>query len=138
MAISIGRGLHLGEASRLLRDGLILVSAEMPEVLGEILPSDSDVHTAEIHIFAPGQDGQQRNRPNDLLQRLDLQLFGAPTRAIGQLLGFAVRASGSLSEREAAEVVVQGFEYMAIQAGFLDPRVAVAAVRYELELPDAD
>jgi hypothetical protein len=135
MAISIPRAVYLGEAARLLRDGLVLVTAVMPEVFAEILPFHAEVQTAEIHLLAANTDGNSRNRPNNLLERLDLSLFGSPTRAIGQSLGFSARVPGPLSEREAAELVVEALDYVMVASGYLDPRIGIMSLRSELGLP---
>jgi len=135
IGVSIERALWLGETVRALRDALVLVTSVLPGVFAEILPTDAEVQQAEIHLLAPSVDGNNKNRPNDLLQRVDLALFGTPTRTVGPLLAFATQLSGPLTEHEAAEVVATGFDYMTLASGYLDTRVGMGSVRYELGLP---
>jgi hypothetical protein len=137
MGISIGRALSLGEAARMFRDGLLLVTSTIPEVFAEISPSASDVQLAEIHVQAAATDGNNRNRPNNLLDRLDLKILGSPTRTVGPSLGFSARLSGPLSQREAAELVVEAFDYISVASGYLDPSIALVVLRSELGLPAA-
>jgi hypothetical protein len=44
---------------------------------------------------------------------------------------------GPLAAHEAAEVVVDAFDYMALAIGYLDPRIGISQVRAELGLPPA-
>jgi hypothetical protein len=110
----------------------------MPNMFAEILPSDTEVQLAEIPIAAPNTDGSGHSRENSLVDRMDMSLFGTPTRTVGPSLGFSARLPGTLSEREAAELVAEAFDYMAVASGYLDPSVAITALRYELALPAAD
>jgi len=135
VAVSINRPVNLGEAGRLFRDGLVLVTATMPDVFTEILPADANVQLAEIHVLAAGTDGNNKNRPNKLLDRLDLSLFGIPTRTVGPSLGFSARVPGPLTEHEASELVVEAFDYVSLASGYLDPRVAIISLRSDLGLP---
>lgn len=137
MALSLERTVRVGEAARLFRDGLLLVSDAVPKALADILPGDADVTQVELHFLAAGVDGANHNRPNDIPQRLDLTQFGNPSRTVGPQLGFAARVNGSLSEHDAAEVVVEGFDHMTLGIGYLDPRNGVARLRSELGLPAA-
>src|ERR1039458_8406990 len=134
MALSLERILRLGEVSRLLRDALVLVTAVLPEALTDIIPSDAAVQQAEVPLLAAASDGNSRNRPNDILELLDLTPLGSPTRPVGSSLGFAVRLSGPLGSHDAAEVVVEAFDFMALASGYLDPRVGIAQLRQELAL----
>ncbi len=137
MAISTNRMLRLGEAARLLRDALVVVTAVLPEVLSDVVPSDANVQQGEVHILAAATDGNGKNRPNDLLERLDMTPLGEPTRTLGSTLGFAARLTGPLASHEAAEVVAEAFDFMALAIGYLDPRVGIMQLRSELGLPPA-
>ena len=121
VGVSIDRMLRLDEAAWLLRDALVLVTAVVPDVLADVVPSDASVQQAEVHLLAATTEGGNKNRPNEIPQRLDLSSLGTPTRAVGPQLGFAARLAGPLSAYEAAEVVVEAFDYMALAIGFLDP-----------------
>jgi hypothetical protein len=137
MGLSINRMLRLGEAARLLRDALVLVTAVLPDVLSEVVPSEASVQQAEVHLLAADTDGHNKNRPNELVQRLEMTPLGTPTRTVGPQLGFAARLMGPLAAHEAAEVVVDAFDYMALAIGYLDPRIGISQVRAELGLPPA-
>jgi hypothetical protein len=132
MALSLANTLRLGDVARLLRDALVLASASLPEVFVDILPVDAELHQVEVHLLAPSLDGTNRNRPNELLQRVDLSQIGAPTRAVGPLMGFAARISSPLTDRDAAELVVQAIEYMVLAYGYLDPRLGITLLRQEM------
>jgi hypothetical protein len=135
IAISIDRKLHLGELARLLRDGLVLVTGALPAAFNDVLPPDADVQQAEIHLLGAATDGQNKNRPNDIEQRVDLSSLGQATREIGQQAGYAARIDRSLTEHDAATVVAEGLRYIALAHGFLDPRVGITSLRAELGLP---
>ena len=137
MAVSINRMVSLGEAARLFRDGLVLVTSTVPDVFADTVPAGADIQLAEIHVLAANTDGNNKNRPNNLLERLDLSHFGAPTRTIGPSLGFSARVTAPLTEHEAAELVVEAFDYMSVANGYLDPRIAIMSLRAELGLPAA-
>jgi hypothetical protein len=132
VGISIAHALKLGDVAALARDGVVLTAASLPNVLGDLLPSDAVVSQVELHFLAASRDGNSRNRPNELLQRLDLSSLGEPTRPLGESLGFAARVAGPPSDREAAELVVEAINYVALAAGYLDPRLGISALRTEL------
>lgn len=132
IALSLADTLRLGDVARLLRDALVFATASLPEVFVDILPSDAELQHVEVHLLAPSMDGNNRNRPNELLQRVDLSQIGAPTRTVGPLMGFAARISSPLTERDAAELVVQAIEYMVLAYGYLDPRLGITLLRQEM------
>jgi hypothetical protein len=134
IAISLATAIRLGDAATLWRDGLVLTSALLPAALIDILPAEADATQAELHAFAAATDGHQLNRPNDLAVRLDLSSLGSPTRPLRSSIGFAMRLVGALAEMEAADVVAQGIDHMALANGYLDPRVGMAGLRHELGL----
>jgi hypothetical protein len=68
---------------------------------------------------------------------VNLVSVGEPTRDFGEAMGFAARIDGGVSEREAAELVVEALGYMLLGAGYLDPRPALDELRRDLGLPDA-
>jgi len=135
IGLSLANPLRLGDAAMILRDGLLLTTDTLPNVFADILPADADVTQAEVHFLAAETDGNNRNRPNKLLQRLDLSSLGSATRDVGPSMGFAARLSGPLVEREAAELVAEAIEYVALASGYLDPRLGIARLRYELGMP---
>lgn len=137
-AISIDRALRAGEIARLFRDGLVLVTGDIPSALGEVVPSDAVPQQAEVHVLAPASDGQNRQRnANNLLDRIDLSQFGERTRDVGPSLGCAVRVSAPLAEREGAEIIAEACNRMLLDAGYLDPRIGMSQLRGELGLGTA-
>jgi hypothetical protein len=145
VGLSLSSPLQLGDASLILRDGLLLTTDTLADVFADILPTDADVTQAEVHFFAPEiRDripapeipGHPYSRPNDILQRLDLSSLGSPTREVRPSMSFAARLSGPLVEREAADLVVEAVEYVALANGYLDPRDGIALLRHELGLSD--
>lgn len=138
VGLSLAFPLPLTEAALIARDGLVLTTAELPAALNDVLPPEADVQQAEVHFLAATVDGHTANRPNDLLNRLDLSAFGPPTRQIGEQVGFAARLASPLTQRDAAELTVSGLDYLALNYGWLDPSHAVAALSDALQLPAAD
>ena len=132
IAISLANAIRLAEAAKMLRDGLVLTTTALPAALADVLPGDADVTLVEVHILAATSDGHNLNRSNDLLSRIDMSSLGAPTRTVGPLLGFAAQVSAALTERDATELVVEAIEYMVLAQGYLDPRIGLSALRYEL------
>ena len=138
VALSLQQPIRMVDAAMIFRDGLLLVSETLPEVLAEILPSDGTTAHVEMHLLAAsqfGSPGTQGNRQNDVAERVDLSPLGKPTRAIGQSMGFAARVDGPLTDREAAELVAEAFEQTAYAVGFLDPRLGIGQLRQELGVP---
>ena len=106
IALSLKHKRTLPECAMILRDGLVLVASTLPEALAGTLPNDSVPTTAEIHFLASSQYGSPRgavNRPNNMVDRIDLLSLGTPTRALNQSMGCAARLSAPLTDREAAE-----------------------------------
>lgn len=132
VALSLQEILALAEATAILRDGLVLVTAALPDALAEILPSDSQVSLAEVHVLAADQDGKQNSRDNPFLGRLDLSSLGQPTRDVGPTAGFAAQLSTPLTDREAAGLVCDAMDYIAHSVGYLDPRAGLRLLREEL------
>ena len=116
VALSLQKAIRVAEAAMILRDGLVLVTATLPESIAEVLPSDATTNHAEVHFLAATQYGSpatQGNRENDVQQRVDLSPLGTPTRKIGQSLGFAARLPGPLTDREASDLVCEAIEQLA-------------------------
>ena len=140
VALSLQKPIRMAEAAMILRDGLVLVTAALPEVLADILPSDATTNHAEVHFLAATQYGSpatQGNRENDVLERVDLSPLGTPTRNIGQSMGFAARLPGPLTDREAADLVCEAIEQLAYAVGYLDPRLGIRQLRQEMGVPTA-
>jgi hypothetical protein len=138
MGFSLTVQLGLSSVAEAFRDGLVAVASLMPESIADILPSNAFVSHCEIHLLASTSDGAAKNRQNTLADRVDLDLlksFDAPNPDVGHQLGFAARLSGPLTNREAAELVVYGMNYMALSIGFLDPTRAETYLRSVLSLP---
>ena len=140
VALSLQKAIRLAEAAMILRDGLVLVTATLPESIAEVLPSDATTNHAEVHFLAATQYGSpatQGNRENDVQQRVDLSPLGTPTRNIGQSMGFAARLPGPLTDREASDLVCEAIEQLAYAVGYLDPRLGIRQLRQELGVPVA-
>lgn len=141
VAISLQKPIRMAEAAMILRDGLVLVTATLPEVLADVLPGDANANHAEVHFLAAtqyGSPGMQGNRQNDVLQRVDLSPLGTPTRDIGQSMGFAALLPGPLTEHEAADLVSEALEQLAYAVGYLDPRLGIRQLRQEMGVPAGD
>jgi len=89
-------------------------------------------------MLTANNDGSDHNRSNDLCDRRDFRLFGQQTHTVGPSLRFAARIPGPLSEKEAAELVVEAFDYLSVASGYLDPTVAITAPRNELGVTTAN
>jgi hypothetical protein len=138
IALSLMRPIRFAETARLLRDGLILTSATLPLALDDVLPADAEATLGELHITAPTTMGDITARNNDLQQRVDLSSLGAPSRPVGPAMGFAAQLAGPLTESEATALVANAIEYMALAAGYTDPRVGIRALRHELGAATTD
>jgi hypothetical protein len=132
IALSLAKAIRLADVAKLLRDALVLVTTGLPAALEDVLPGDADVTHAEIHILAATNDGRNQNRANDLLTRIDMSSLGQPSRTVGPLLGFAAQLSAGLTARDAAELVADAIEYVVLANGYLDPRIGISGLRYEL------
>jgi hypothetical protein len=134
IALSLAAPIALTQAAFLWRDGLVITTSLLPEAIETILPTETEVLQAEVHLLAARMDGQGRSRPNELAQHLDLSALGTPTRQVGPSMGSAMRLSGSLPEHEAAEFVLTAIGQMALANGYLDPRDGIAELRRSLKL----
>jgi hypothetical protein len=137
MGFSLSIKLHLMTIAELFRDGLVAVTALLPEAMADILPSDAVADHCEIHLLASSSDGQGKNRQNAMEERVDLDLFksyDAPNPQVGPQLGFAAKLSEPLATLDAAELVAYGLNYMALAVGYLDPSRATAPIRSALGL----
>jgi hypothetical protein len=137
IALSLSDPISLADAAVIWRDGLVLATGALADALTGVLPAGASPGLVEIHVAAPRVDGLNRNRPNDLGQRIELSLLGQPTRSLSDAIGYAARISGPLSSDEAARLVVDGIEYMALANGYVDPRIALESLRATLMIPPA-
>jgi hypothetical protein len=138
VALSLQMAIRMAEAAMILRDGLVLVTAALPEALADVLPSDATTNHAEVHFLAAMQYGStatQGNRENDVPKRVDLSPLGTSTRSIGQSMGFAAQLPGPLTDREAADLVCEAIEQLAYGVGYLDPRLGIRQLRQEMGVP---
>jgi hypothetical protein len=138
VALSLASALSLAEAARIMADGLVLTTSVIPEALDDVLPADSEVTHAELHIVAAPRTGtpdHPYNQPNDLLQRLDLATLGERAQFREPSLGFAAHLAGALTEQQAAELTVGAIDYMVLASGWLDPRNGIAQLRRDLGIP---
>lgn len=135
IAVSLQQRLRLGDIARLWRDALVLTSASLPDALAGVVPPGADAIHGELHALAMPTDGLQHNRPNTLEQRIDFLPLGPPTRSLPASIGSASQLVGGLTDHQAAEVVLESFELMALNSGFLDPSAGLEALRHELGVP---
>lgn len=129
MGISLASPIPLFDVAVLLRDGLALVTSNLPTAIAEVLPPDADVNHAEIHLMTCFPT------PNDLLHQVDLTSLGDRSRDLGQLMGYAARVSGPLTEQGASELVIDGLESVVIDSGYVDPESGIALLSEALGVP---
>ena len=136
MAVSVARILRLGEVALLWRDGLVLTTSILPEAVASILPTEAEPDTAEIHVMAATTEGDGTSRENQLVDRVDLGPLGKRSgEQLSPTMGTALRLAGALTEHDAGDAVAEAVNQMALNHGYLDPRVGITAVRMELGLP---
>ena len=135
IAASLERSLYLHEAASLWRDGLVLVSGVLPEAIGAVLPADADVSECEIHALASRADGQTGQRENSLSRRIEFASLGEPSEPLGESIGYAAEIRGGLTEHDAGELVVTAIDQMALDNGYLDPRLGIRDLRSAMGLP---
>lgn len=138
IGLSLDRRLTLEEVALLLRDALVLLTGPAADTLTGILPSESSVNQCEIHIQASNMDIRNAVRSNSLADRIELALLGDPTRPLEQSLSFGAYLTSALSDRQAAELVVEGLEVMALDSGFVAPDAGLAVVRQGLAIEPVD
>jgi hypothetical protein len=137
MGLSLQQPIRIGQLATLFRDGLLLTTVTLPTAVAGVLPQNADVNHCEVHVAADISDGGQRQRINEVALRVDLSSLGSVARPSSNpitRMGFAAGLSGPLSERDAAELVAEAIDTMAIDNGYLDPRLGIRALRHELGL----
>lgn len=123
-----------------LRDGLLLVANLLPAAIEDLLPPDAIVVRCDCHLLASGNDGSGTWRTNSLEDRIDTQpfrSFDVPNPVLDRSLGFGALIRGPLTDTEAAEVVAEGLNYVALARGYLNPTTAIDQIRGSLGLPPA-
>lgn len=135
VGVSLERPLYLHEAANLWRDGLVLVSAVLPEAVGGVLPPEADVSECEIHAAAFRADGQSGQRENSVSKRIDFASLGEPSEPLGESIGYAAEIRGGLTAHDAGELVVAAINQMALDNGYLDPRIGMRSLRSAIGLP---
>jgi hypothetical protein len=137
VGVSVQGQLSLSAVANVLRDGLVSVTADLPDAVSSILPSTVEVTLCDVHLVAGMRDGRE-SRDNDLDRRIDLSAFNLgrsdPAPHVGRSLGYTADIPGPLTQHDAAQVVADGFSYLALAAGFLDPRLGLSSVRSTLGL----
>jgi hypothetical protein len=131
IGFSIESKLLLHQVGQVLRDGLVLVTATIPDAIGDFLPPDAQPATVEIHIVAPTDDGRV-TRQNDPGLRVDLGPLGSSTRDLASSWSFAASVSQPFETRSAAEFVVQALERIVLDAGITEPDRGLAELRRAL------
>lgn len=134
VGVSVTGTLSLIDLATVLRDALSAAALLMPNALAGLLPPGAGVRRVELHLLAENADAQHQSRPNDLDDRVDWTPLGPRTRNFGRSLGTAVEVTGSLTERDTAELVAGAIEQMVTDGGALDPQRAVDEIRQTLAI----
>ena len=131
--------IRLADSAFLFRDGLVLTTAILPKALSNVLPPEAEVIDAELHALTQRNDGKAGTRSNDLLTRIDMSGLGqlSGSGPAPESMAFAAHLAGYFTERTAAEFVVEAIDLMAYDLGYLDPRIGINALRYELGISTA-
>lgn len=126
---------RLFDVAEILISGSMAVTTTVPDALVGILPPGSTVEHVELHIAS-------HTKPDDLYggpavprpvsDAIELSSLGPRARPSSSPLGIAARVNGGLTRQQAAELVVEALEWMALASGWLDPRLGVDRVRREL------
>jgi hypothetical protein len=138
IGVSVTSPLEIWDLAPVLRDGLVLVSAQLPTAVADILPAGVEATNCEIHLVATTSDSSGQTRINSLDKRLNLSSFNLPPHqapAVGRSLGFGAQIPMGLTKHEAGELLTAGFRYMVLATGFLDPRPGIVQLRHILALP---
>lgn len=142
IGISLINPLTAWALAQVLRDSLVLVSASLPSAIADILPGEADVSRCDVHLAASQSNGDGGSRENSLDARIDFSPFHSrpsdPRPVVGRSLGFGAHVAGGLTPHEASELLFAGMNYMALAAGFLDPRPALPQLRGALGLPPSN
>lgn len=140
VGLSLDLKLDLATIAMAMRDGLVLVARLLPGAVASLLPPGSSVVRCDCHLVATRNDGAGTSRDNSLEDRIDttsLRSFDAPNPVLDHSMGFAAQVPGPPTDQQAAEIVADGFNYMALAMGYLDPRRAIGQIRAALNLPAA-
>ena len=138
VGVSLEVKVDLATIAMVMRDGLVLVARLLPDALASLLPPGSSVERCDCHLVAARNDGAGTSRENNLEDRIDtmlLQSSNSPNPVLDHSMGFAAQVPGPPTDQQAAEIVADGFNYMALAVGYLDPRRAVGQIRARLDLP---
>jgi hypothetical protein len=133
--LSLLRPLTLLELGQLVRDCLLLATGPMFDAMSDVLPSHAVPFQAEVYIAAVQYATSGEQRGNDLAARVDLTPLGDPSRPLTSLLSYAAEVGGPLVELEASELVMEALRMMALDSGYLDPRIGLEQLRGALGLP---
>ncbi len=136
MGLTLSKRLELTQAALLLRDGLLLVTAELPAALSRVL-ADARLTAAEFLIRAkatPQQVGDES--PAQLETRIELASFGErPARTPVTRYVYGLELDGHAPTTvEAGEAVADALELLAYDMGYEDPRPSISTLRQQLGL----
>lgn len=140
IAVSINSKLELGQVAELLRDGLVLVTNELPAAIDDVL-GDTNLESVEAHLMASGLTGAHApgwpaNRPNELTMRIDLDPFGQPRPPNSvERASFQAANSERLTAAAAAALTVDGLDYVALAFGWPNPDDGIDQLRARLGVP---
>jgi len=121
VGVSIKSKLLLYQVGQMLRDGLVLVTATIPDSIGDLLPPDAEPATVELHVVAATDDGNRVSRENNLGRRVDVTPLGAPTPYLDSSWSFAASVSQPFETRTAVDFVIQALERIVLDAGITEP-----------------
>jgi hypothetical protein len=135
IGISINRRLSLTEAAAIWREGLLLTATALPDALSRVLPHHASPYLAELHAIAWTTDETAQRQANDLTTRLDFAPLGPKDQSEVPELGLASSIPGGLTSQQAAGIVADSIEIMALNAGFTAPTNYVTIIAQSLGLP---
>jgi hypothetical protein len=129
LGISVTVLLDVTTVATLIRDGLMLATAGLPEALSSIFRADAQADRAEGHLktITP-------TRQTTLDTRVGLNDFGVNVSRVGGEAGFSAWIDGPLGINDASELTAAGLEYVALAHGYLDPERGIRRIRESLGL----
>lgn len=124
--IGLANRIDLEHLCGLLRDGLLLVAAELMPVLETVLPPSAQPIRAALHLLASRNNGKPgsdfHDRDNDLLQMIDVNGFGQRhvMNRLWELHGAEFQVQGSLTQQQFIDLVIEWVERFVLDIGYLD------------------
>lgn len=132
VGISIEGMLELDWPAVVLRDSLVLATGPMRDAVTRIVPLQAALEVVELHMLAGTNAGPQVFRENNLSRRLALATFGVSAQEVGTSMSYPVQVPDRLTERPAADLVIDAFKSMALANGFTNPTRGLERLRKTL------